>query len=229
MHKKLALLTMTAAVAVWAADAWTKAPVDWNDKDLEKVMFDSPWGDRMAVETGQRGNVGNADDTKGAMQGNLTAPIWVAWRTALPIRLAVARQSKQAANEAEQTVTVLSMSGFPAQFRADAADIAKLTADTVIKVKGKPEIHPMQVEVTGGPALAGKGAPGGAPGGGPGGGKGGFKGGAFGNFDVILAFPKNLGLTVDDKEFEFVSKVGKMTIRKKVKLQEMVFNGKLEM
>ncbi len=71
-------------------------------------------------------------------------------------------------------------------------------------------------------------APGGAPGGpgAKGGGKG-FPGG--GTFNLIYAFPKHAGLTVDDKEMEFVNKVGKMSIRKKFKLKDMVVNGKLEM
>jgi hypothetical protein len=205
---------MAIAVALAAADFWSKPAADWTEKELEQMLSDSPWADRMAVETGQRGNVGNADDGKGPMQGNLTTPIVVAWRTALPIRQAIARRSNAPMNEAEPTVSVLLASLFPAQFRGEAADGAKLVADTVIKVKGKADIHPTEVQL-----------PNAAPA--PGGGKG--KGGFGGTFDLIFVFPKNAGLTVDDKELEFVTKVGKMNIRKKFKLKDMVVNGKLEM
>ncbi len=227
MLTKLSLLSVGFAVALVAADFWTKPVADWTDKELETMLTDSPWADRLLVETGQRGNVGNAEDTKGPMQGNLTAPIVVAWRTARPIREAVARRSKAPANEAEPTVSVLVASGFPAMFRGDATDAAKMLADTTLKVKGKADIHPTEVQLPAAPA-----APKGPPqGGAPGGGKGkGFGGGGFGGtFDLIFVFPKDAGLTVDDKEVELVTKVGKMNIRKKFKLKEMVFNGKLEM
>lgn len=231
MIKKLTLLTLGVTAALWAADFWTKPAADWTDKEIDLMIADSPWADRMAVETGQRGNIGNADDAKGAMQGNLTAPILVVWRTAAPIRQALARRG-QPSSEAEPTASVLLVSGFPGMFRGDAADNAKLVADTTIKVKGKADIHPTEIQM---PAAAppagakGGGAPGGGKGGpgGPGGGKG--FGGGGGNFDLIMVFPKNAGLSADDKEFEFVTKVGKMSIRKKFKLKDMMFNGKLEM
>ncbi|MEO5924020.1 MAG: hypothetical protein ABIR70_09355 [Bryobacteraceae bacterium] len=227
MLTKLSLLSVGLTVALVAADFWTKPVADWTDKEMDMMLSDSPWADRMAVETGQRGNVGNADDGKGPMQGNLTAPVVVVWRTALPIRQAVARRGNTPVGE-EPTVSLLLASGFPAMFRADATDAAKLAADTVIKVKGKADIHPTEVQLPAA-AAAPKGAPGGP--GGPGGGKGGGKGfgGGGGTFDLIFAFPKNAGLTLDDKEIEFITKVGKMNIRKKFKLKDMVVNGKLEM
>ncbi len=247
MIKKLALLSLGLAAALIAADAWTKQPADWTDKDVEQVLSDSPWGDRMAVETGQRGNVGNADDGKGPMQGNLTAPILVMWRTALPVRLALAKRG-QPNSETEPNVSILLMQGFPGMFRADAADTAKLIADTVLKVKGKADIHPteIQLQAAGGPgpaqaapqqdaaAAPPAGGKGGARGGtislpsGPGfGGGKGFGGGA--PFNLLVVFPKTAGLTADDKEFELVTKVGKMNVRKKFKLKDMTYNGKIEM
>lgn len=232
--KKFTLLSLGVTTALFAADFWTKPAADWTDKEVDQMIADSPWADRMAVETGQRGNVGNADDAKGAIQGNLTAPVLVVWRTAAPIRQALARRG-QTDSGTEPTVSILLVSGIPGLFRADASDAAKLTADTVIRVKGKADLHPTEVQL---PAAAGPGggkggpAPGGAPGGGkggfggPGGGKGGFGGGTF---DLVMVFPKTAGASVDDKEIEFVTKIGKMNIRKKFKLKDMVYNGKLEM
>ena len=239
MIKKLALLSLGVTAGLWAADFWAKPYTDWTDKELQSMISDSPWADRMAVETGQRGAIGNADDKGGPMQGNLTTPITVVWRTALPIRQALARlqfgseattnPAGKALLENEQAVSVVLMSGLPGMFRTEGADTAKLVADTTIKVKGKPDVHPTDVQMTGGAAAApaGRGGPGGP--GGPGGGKGGAKGGGGGTFDLIMIFPKNAGLTVDDKELEFATKVGKMSIRKKFKLKDMVYNGKLEM
>jgi len=217
MISKLAFLSIGLTMALAAADFWTKPATEWNEKEVDQMLSDSPWADRMAVETGQRGNLSTAEDGKGPMQGNLTTPIVVAWRTALPIRQAIAKRSGAAANEADPTVSVLLVSGFPAQFRAETADMAKLIADTTIKVKGKADIHPTEIQI---PAAAPAAAA-------PGGGKGKGFGGA--PFDLLMAFPKSLGLTVDDKEIDFITKVGKMTVRKKFKLKDMVYNGKLEL
>jgi hypothetical protein len=246
MTKKLAFLSLGITAALVAADFWTKPAADWTEREIDQMISGSPWADRMAVETGQRGNISTADDGKGPMQGNLTAPIVVVWRTATPIRQALARRG-QPLTDTEPTSSILQLSGFPGMFRADAADNAKLTADTAIKVKGKPDIHPTEIQLSaaagGGPAPTGaqEAAPEVAP---PTGGRGpksgtltlpsapGASGGGRGfggTFNLLMLFPKNAGLSVDDKEFEFVTKVGKMTIRKKFKLKEMVYNGKLEM
>lgn len=223
MLKKLALISLGATAVLLAADAWTKAPGDWNEKDVSQILENSPWADRMSVETGQRGNIGNADDAKGMVQGNLTTPVIVMWRTALPIRQAMAKQAPAADSGEEPNVSVVLLTGIPGMFRQDASNAEKMTADTVLKVKGKPDLHPTEIQVAGGAAPAAGPAPAAK-----GKGKGGFGGGG-GNFNVVVVFPKNAGLSVDDKEAEFITKIGKMNIRKKFKLKDMVYNGKLEM
>ena len=51
--KKLATLLLLAAICVWAADFWTaKSYTDWNDKDIQKMLNDSPWAHKMTVELG---------------------------------------------------------------------------------------------------------------------------------------------------------------------------------
>jgi hypothetical protein len=254
MIARLAVLSIALTVALTAADFWTKPAADWTDKELDQMLTNSPWADRMAVETGQRGPVGNADDKGGPIQGNLTAPIVLVWRTSLPIRQAFARRANGPVGEAPANTSILLVSGIPAMFRADIADPAKVMAESVLKVKGKADIHPTEVQVAGGAPAAPPNAPNlgqdaaqsditaGPPAGGRGGrggggappaaAPGGIPGGrGFGGapINLLLVFPKNAGLTVDDKEVEFVTKIGKMNIRKKFKLKDMVVNGKLEM
>ena len=57
MIKKLGLLTLGVTAALVAADFWTNPAADWTDKEIDAMISDSPWADRMAVETGQRGNL----------------------------------------------------------------------------------------------------------------------------------------------------------------------------
>lgn len=210
----------------------------------------------MQVETGERGIIGTPDpnDPKPPIQGSLTAPIIVMWQTALPVKQALYGKSEnpqaKALVERQETQHILRVSGFPGQFRANAQDIAKLTAETVVKIKGKPDLHPSEIQLSApaGPgagkaapvaqapteeapaATAGRGGRGGG-GGGPalpaGPGFGGGRGFAP-PFDIYMVFPMD-SITAADNEFEFTTKVGKMSIRKKFKLKDMMYNGKLEL
>lgn len=248
---RLAVTAMGLTAILAAADVfWTKPVAQWTDKEVQSMLTDSPWADRMQVETGERGNVGNSDDSKGPMQGNLTAPIVVLWQTALPVKQALYGKSDnpqaKAILERQEANHVLRLTGFPGQFRVNAQETEKLTADTVIKIKGKPDLHPASIELSAVPAgrgapkqeaapqedvpaaaPAGRGGRGAAPAALPAGGFGRGRGFAP-PFDIYMVFPR--GFVVEaDKEFEFITKVGKMQIRKKFKLKDMMYNGKLEL
>jgi hypothetical protein len=45
----LPLLMFVAALTLWAADVWVKPYTDWNDKDIQKIMTDSPWAKKVSV------------------------------------------------------------------------------------------------------------------------------------------------------------------------------------
>jgi hypothetical protein len=52
--KKLSLRILTplmfvAGLSLWAADVWVKPYTDWNDKDIQKIMTDSPWSKKVDV------------------------------------------------------------------------------------------------------------------------------------------------------------------------------------
>jgi len=47
--------------------------------------------------------------------------------------------------------------------------------------------------------------------------------------DLYFVFPKNSPISLEDKEVEFVSSVGRLEIRKKFKLKDMVVGDKLEL
>ncbi len=53
----LTLLMFMAALMLWAADVWVKPYTDWTDKDIQKIMTDSPWAKKVSVafENGGRG------------------------------------------------------------------------------------------------------------------------------------------------------------------------------
>jgi hypothetical protein len=47
--KKLILLLFVAAIALWAADFWVKPYTEWTEKDIQKLMTDSPWAKKVSV------------------------------------------------------------------------------------------------------------------------------------------------------------------------------------
>jgi hypothetical protein len=256
-------------ITLLAADPWTKPFGSWTDADVQKILTDSPWADRMMVETGARGAIsqdagggggaggggaagaGAADAGGGGgggrsggsggggaaasapIQGNLTTPIIVYWQSALPIKQAMfgsssATEAQKQVLAREEPAHILRVQGLPGTVRAATQDMDKLKSASMIKIKGKPDLHPLEIQVSNPPPPQ---APGGGDGKGGGKGFGGGKGGGGfggGNFDLFFAFPKDAPISVDDKEMEFVTKVGQMNIRKKFKLKDMVYNGKLE-
>jgi hypothetical protein len=46
---------------------------------------------------------------------------------------------------------------------------------------------------------------------------------------LVFAFPKTIPITLEDKDVEFVTKLGALEIKKKFNLKDMVFHGQLEM
>ena len=61
--KKLTLLLFAGALALWAADFWqTKPFTNWDQKEAQKILTDSPWAHKVSVAMpGGRGPAGGAD------------------------------------------------------------------------------------------------------------------------------------------------------------------------
>ena len=47
--------------------------------------------------------------------------------------------------------------------------------------------------------------------------------------DLYFGFPKTEGIKLEDKDIEFVMKLGQLDVKRKFKLKDMVYNGKLEL
>src|SRR5665213_2876249 len=56
MLKKLSTLLFLCALCMWAANFWTTKPfTDWDDKEVQKVLTDSPWVGRVTMSSGGGG------------------------------------------------------------------------------------------------------------------------------------------------------------------------------
>ena len=240
--KTAALLVFPAALALWAAEVWQAKPyTDWTDKDIQKIMSDSPWSKKVSVAlsmggpggpvppsttgtTGGRGGGGGRSGPQGqsadpgiggdaAVGGGVPETVlFVRWRTALVVNEALAK-SKYGAEagtspdakkmlEPEPKYYVIWVNGLPANLRPrDAEAKQAMLKDSVLNPKDKNSIPAEDIQ------FAGQGRA----------------------TDFFFLFPRSAGITADDKEVEFVTKLGKTAIKAKFKLKDMEINGKLDL
>jgi hypothetical protein len=225
--KKLAALMIIFAVCLWAADFWqTKPFTEWSDKDATKMTSNSPWAKEFSVEMpggaaggggggggkGKGGRDGGQTGAEEAGGGMPSVTLIVRWVSALPVKQALVRMNfKGDAANSDQVKKSLDMvepdyvvvvSGLNRAMVRGSTDELKQTmmAATELVIKGKEPIKPTDFKIIG-----------------------------QGRVDAVFEFPKTNPITEDDKEVEFQSKVGTITIRQRFRLKDMMFNGKLEL
>jgi hypothetical protein len=116
---KTSLMILLVAAFAWASDPWTKPYQQWDMKDVEKVMNDSPWSRSLHVATGfSFGNAGMVapqgpngpsgqpgmggqpgggpptQDSDGEMENAHMTMFEVRWVSSLTMRQALARASE---------------------------------------------------------------------------------------------------------------------------------------
>jgi hypothetical protein len=238
--KKFIPLLSILTIGLWAADFWQSKPyTDWSDKEVQKIQTNSPWSKEVSVSMGEGGSghsgrgsraggggsVGGDDQiATGAggsgggrsqdpsLMGGPSMNLIVSWRTALPVRQAVAKEkygteaatspdAKKLVEEDQKYYGVL-VSGLPGRaVRANDQMKAALLKNTSLIVKGKDPIAPADIQTGGNEQKA----------------------------LVIFLFPRTAALSLDDKEVEFSTRFGPLVVRQKFRLKDMVFNGKLEL
>src|SRR5687768_12899546 len=142
------LLAFSTALAVTcavlsAAEVWdTKPYVQWSDKELEKLLNDSPWAGKASITHARQGaNLGSVPDWK----------LIVAVRSALPLRQALVRSdigpggTPSAQHEkllaGEEPIYLVSIGGIPRSFMTQLQAVADAAT---IKPKGKAAIMATQ-------------------------------------------------------------------------------------
>ena len=140
-----------------------------------------------------------------------TLPLTVRWQSALPVRQALVKSrlgaeaatSQEAAKmlATEQQYYIVTISGLPGRFLAGLPPGA-LKNSSALRLSKSQSIEASDVKVNLGQPLA----------------------------DVFLIFPRTRALKLEDKEVELVvTGLGSLEVRKKFRLKEMVFDGKLEL
>jgi len=244
---KILPLPLIFAVSLWAADFWQSKPyTEWTDKEIQKILSNSPWSKEVVVSLsgggggsgkGSRkggggggggdtgfdgpatgsggGNAGpssraNVNEVGGGTPGGGTPgmTLVVSWRTALPLRQAIAKQKF----------------GAEAGTSPEAKKVIEEPQKTLRDRSGRtPRPHGPRRRGDEGSAVEeyfaqhqrqGAHRPGGSP-----------IQRHCGDFHV----PETVAIDLDDKEVEFSTKLGQTMVKAKFKLKDMVFNGKLDL
>jgi len=218
------IVCVLASKALVAADFWETKPFrEWSDKEARKLLENSPWASLIAEPLPNRGPVPTPDSAGGGRGGGgrgggggaegfgpgpVRVRLTISWRSALPLKQAMARQQAgkdgtmppetEAALGREEELYVVAIQGLPPQYTQSGPTH---TIDAFLHRDGKPDI----------PAARGASQP--------------ARGGAI----LLVGFPRTDPITLADGDVEFEVKIGALSVKKKFKLKDMVFHGRLEL
>jgi hypothetical protein len=214
----LAVLLLVAS----GRGTWESAPfADWTAQKLQELLEDSPWAGS--------GSVSRSRSTGSAASAPATDKALITWTTALPMRQALVREAigqggkvnKDAeaflASSPDFYIISLKLSGSPAAagYVSLAREVQRETL--LVRTDGRHSLTALSVEAR---ALDGNGkmlerVPAASEA---------IEGGAA---IFVFQFSKGLPLTLLERDVEFVTKVGPLTIKKKFKMKDMVYKGEL--
>jgi hypothetical protein len=235
MKKSLTAL-FVFAFCLSAADFWQAKPsTEWSDKDLQKMLTNSPWareytisippgggefgdpgGQPMSAGGGRGGGGGGASLTTGGAPsgiGGLAPNVFARWQSALPVKQAFVRikYGAEAATspEAKQALE-----------HADTDYVIVVSGNLKSLLFGNSEtLKKALMDAT---SLSVKG-------------KDSVKPSDVqialdkNPNDMVIHFPRTTPITVDDKEVELDTRFGRLPLKFKFRPKDMVYNGKLEM
>lgn len=230
------LLVVLSGARLFSADFWERKRFpDWTAKEIQKLLTNSPWARPVLVplETlhGQQAAPMPHKQAKGACQQcsvggvpvalqssdmpELARPLTVTvrWHSALPLKQALAKllfgdevSTSAAAAELlsrEDDSYVVGLSSLPRQVVPE--DLENIKSGAVLRVRNGPSIPAREARVR-----------------------------AEGDMvNLLMYFPKpqggSAGITLEHREVEFGVKLFAIEIKRKFRLSEMVYQGKLEL
>ncbi len=217
---------LLAAAGLVAADFWVEKDfTTWSDKEVLKMLTDSPWAKqvRIIVSGGLAEGEGpqlipQGTGVTGGQPSRATqfdriqrAKVTVTWASALPIKQAGVRQALgldapmsaegQKVLDRPELAYVVTVTDLPLAFSWLAGTGDVLNSDTMLLRKDKAPIAPVDVRL--------------------------FNSAETQSLTLVIQFPRTDPITLDDKDVEVVTKLGADEIKKKFKLSDMVFAGQL--
>jgi hypothetical protein len=207
----------TVCAAVSAADFWeTKPFLEWSDKEAEKVLSDSPWATTVAVPLPNVGPVPSGDINAGGRGGGegrgdgfgpgpRRVRVAISWRSALPLKQALVRQQvglRGTVSSEAQAMLSKDDEFYVVGVMGLPPQFTQAGAKTIEAFLRRVGKTPIPAQQAGSQML---------------------RGGSL----LLIAFPRTDPITLDDGDVEFDVKLDQLEIRKKFRLKDLTFNGKL--
>lgn len=247
--KLLSLLPVSMAVLAAGDQSWKdKAIPDWNDDDTHLVLTESPWAKTVqptmdtATNNGQRqsrgmgrggginlggigiglpgtggmgrrgggnhpggGQPGGQPGGNGGSDADSGQPptLRLRWESALPVRAAEMKAHEANAPAVDEGHYAIAVYGVPDRMVSGSPQslASQLRKEGVIKRSGKPDLKPSSVDV-----LQREDGP-----------------------LIVYLFPRSKEITRQDKRIEFDAKIGRLKFMQPFFVDEMIYQGKLEM
>jgi len=247
---KIYAFVFSAALVSYAEQPWNgKAVAEWTEDDARQVLSSSPWSKLVTPKVerpqgggrggyGRRGGMGGMGggiggmgggrggmgypgggggggypggagqpsdtDSGGGSGGRSETPsaVTVRWESALPVREAQLKLHQEVVG-ADEPYYAIAILGLPSRIaNRDPQELkSRLLSDTYLKPKGKKKIELADVKVLT----------------------------RDDNPVLLLLFPKSQEITAGEKEVEFSTHVARMEIKEKFPLEDMTFDGKLQL
>lgn len=252
-HARMLCVLGLSPLLALAADFWSKPYTEWTPEEVVRMLSNSPWAQEATAQTrtdrgdrGQRsgrgggigggggggigggmgrvgggingpmggggplgtGNggggmgggrgTGRGDDTGGPMRVP-DVRVTVRWESALPVRQAMAKRMDAELTE-ESPSYIIAVAGLPRRSRSDDDDpdrLERVRIATTLSAKGRSGLAPQKLDL------------------------------AKDGTTLLFVFRRDEPFSLDDKEVEFVTNMGPMELKRKFKLKEMVYQGKL--
>jgi len=249
---KIYALVFSAALVSYAEQPWKgKAVAEWTEDDARQVLSSSPWSKLVTPKVeqpqggrggyGRRGGMGGGIGGMGGGRGGMGYPgggggypgggggggypgggqpsdtdsgsgsggrtntpsaVTVRWESALPVREAQLKLHQEVVG-ADEPYYAIAILGLPSRIaNRDPQELkSRMLSDTYLKPKGKKKIELADVKVLT----------------------------RDDNPVLLLLFPKSQEITAAEKEVEFSTHVARMEIKQKFPLEDMTFDGKLQL
>ncbi len=225
---QVGLLVISLAFAAFGYQSdedWkTKRVADWTEKETKEILTASAWG-MMVTPTvkkiepqrqpGNRGGLGIGVPGMGRRRGGSQTqevpensapesarPLNIRWESALPIREAELKARETNAPAVDEDHYAIAVYGIPDRYAKDADSMGEhLKGQSTLKRDGQKDLKPTHVDVIQ----------------------------REDGVVIVFLFPRSKEIVVKDGEIEFNALIGPFQITQSFRLDQMVYQGKIEL
>jgi hypothetical protein len=215
-------LIVSLAVGYVADDIWkTKPAAEWSEQEAKQVLNDSPWSvtctpavkkeekrSRSPVGIGMPGmgrrrvNDPSQDPSNGVPAPDSQLALHLRWESALPIREAELKARETNAPAVDEDRYAIAVYGIPTHFMKDPQNAGdRLKGQAAIKREGQKDLKPSHVDVIE----------------------------RDDGLVIVFLFPKTKEITAKSARLEFDALIGPYQIAQSFHVDEMIYQGKLEL